>query len=62
MDCIKYDLRVVSINGEKITVAISNTDPIEYKEVEVNPYSESIQYELKQIGDQLIEIELIKLR
>lgn len=47
MDCIKYNLKVVSINGE-------------FLEKEINPYSEKYEFEIPS-GERIIEVELKKL-
>lgn len=59
-DCIKHDLRVVSINGEPLKKIILGTEPIEYETIkELNPYTDEYKIKLN-IGITSIEIELIK--
>jgi len=64
-DFIKYDLRVISINGEPLKRKIKGIDTIDVIEYEIieelNPYLNEYVYDLNQIGEHKIEIELKKL-
>lgn len=66
IDCIKNDLRVVSINGEKLkrksTFKVKETLH-QQEEIlsEINPYCDEYEYPLPYIGVHKIEIELRKV-
>ncbi len=66
MDCVKNDLRVTSINGEKLKrktkLNIKNTLHQEEEILgEINPYCDEYEYPLPYIGEHTIEIELRKV-
>lgn len=58
-DFVKYNLRVISINGEPLKREIKGSNPIEYEIIEeLNPYSQEYIYELNKNGKHKLEVLL----
>ena len=59
MDTIKYNFRIISMNGDSLKREIKNTSPVEYETIdELDPYMNSYEYELTSIGEHRITVEL----